>query len=227
MKKNILPIFIILFAIFATTLLPASFAQEKEATNSAEEPVNINLIKQRIQKSQIMGRQAGEKKHAVVGKVMRVTSEAVTIETTEAETLILPLSEAVLLNQKEEAISVDKIVIDSWLTALGYIDEDENFDPLYLIIATDSIMPKTQIITIGSITEITGKLLTISPRTSPETTTEFTITKTTNLEDSEGNEAEFDTFEEDMQVLVVGFSEDKINEASTIHSLAPKESNNE
>jgi len=239
MKKNIfktkinqqimrfLPWALILFAVFAVTFLPKSFAQESDATESGEETVNVDLIKQRLLKSQVMGRQAGEKKHAEVGKVLRVTSEAITIETTDAETIILPLDEALLLNQKEEAISVDKVVIDSWMTALGYTDSNENFDPLYLIVATETLLPKTQVVTIGSISEITSRMLTILPRISPETSTEFTITKTTELQDSDGNDATLNAFDEDMQALVVGFSEDDVNEATVIRSLAPKELNNE
>lgn len=222
-----LPWTLILFAVFAITFLPKSFAQESEATESSKEAVNVDLIKQRLLKSQVMGKQVGEKKHAEVGRVLRVTSEAITIETTDAETIILPLGEALLLNQKEEAIGVDKVVIDSWMTALGYMDSNKSFDPLYLIVATETLLPKTQVVTIGSISKITSKMLTILPRISPETSTEFTITKTTDFQDSDGNDASLNAFDEDMQVLVVGFSEDDVNEAAVIRSLAPKELNNE
>lgn len=207
-----------------------SFAQEEsenEASSSSSESVNVDLIKQRLAKSQVMGKQAGETKHAKVGKVTRANNEAITIEATSGETVILPLEKALLLNEKEEVIGVDKVVIDNWLTALGYLDESDNFTPTYLIVASDSLLPKNQVVTTGSISKISNKSFELSPRSDPDSTTNFVIIEKTEFQDADGNPIEVKDLDEDIQVLVAGFSESNINEAITVRSLAPKESSKE
>src|SRR5688572_26610361 len=78
----------VLSGFYAFLSLQQGHAQT--ATDSATE-INVDLIKERLQKSNVMGSQTDVKKHAVVGEVQRVTSEAITIKTTNGATNILPI----------------------------------------------------------------------------------------------------------------------------------------
>jgi hypothetical protein len=228
LKNHFLPVALamLIFAVAAGAVQNLSFAQvddeTKSATSSSNSAVNIDLIKQRLQKSQVMGRQAGDKKHALVGKIVRVTREAITIEITDGDTSIFPLSEILLLNQNEQAVNVDSVAIDSWATVLGYMSDDQNFEPMYILVAGESLQPKSQFISIGSISAITTKLLTIAPRNDPSGSVEISLVKATTFQNSVGEELTLKDFETDMQVLVVGLNgaNDSI-EGVTVRSLVP------
>lgn len=208
---------LVVVALSGSVLAP-SFAQN--ATDSANN-VNVDLIKERLQKSAVMGATDGTEKHALVGQVQRVTGEAITIETTEGSTTILPLTDVVLLNQEEEPITIDSVVIDSWVTALGYLTKETTFSPAYIIVAAESLQPRAQYVSIGSITKISSTLLTLAPRNDPNTTVDIDLLRSTDLQDAAGESVTHTDFEEDMQVLVVGYVDDDEFEARTVRSLAP------
>lgn len=196
------------------------------ATDSATE-INVDLIKERLQKSNVMGSQTDVKKHAVVGEVQRVTSEAITIKTTNGATNILPIQEVALLNEDEEAITVESFVIDNWATALGYIDEENAFVPHFIIAASSSLAPAEHYISLSTITSATTQKLTISPRNAPDESKDITISRDTTIEDSEGQVVAVSDLEEDLQILVVGIVEDDKITANTIRLLAPLSQENE
>lgn len=208
--------------LLSGAVLAPSFAQTATDSAQTQDEVNVELIKERLQKSSVMGTTIGDQKHALVGQVQRVTGEAITVLTTDGNTTILPLENVLLLNQEEETITVDTVVIDSWVTALGFLSEENTFTPAYITVAAESLQPVSQYVSIGSITEITSRQLTLAPRDNPSTTVEIDILRNTDFQDPSGESLAYTDFEADMQVLIVGFAaEDDEYEASTVRSLAP------
>jgi hypothetical protein len=225
-----------IFAIISITsalfFLPAStIVRAQENTNAQETAsesgslVSEELTK-RIQKVLVEKREQvkgaldsliGEKR-ATIGKITRITDEALTIQYQD-NTTIVPLSKTVLLLKNDKEIKVSEVVVENWITVLGTKDKT-TIDPEYLIVSTKSLLPQKQLVVLGNITKLEKNSVTLQPRdgTAPQT---ILFSKNVTVLSSDGEAAKVSDLTTDLTVLITGsMSEEKL-EASTIKSLAP------
>lgn len=213
---------IISFALllFVSTLSTSqtSFAQEaNEATTSASEKkidykaLLVNGVKN------VLG-SSSEKKEAVIGEVTRVTDETITLNSRYG-TRIISTEEVTSITKNDKDIKITDIAVENWITVLGKIIDD-NFTPVFLYVYSESILPKTQFVSIGTIIEITKNTITITPRSGAQDET-ISILTSTDFEDINGVEISLNNLEEDITILVSGYDNESKIEAKTIRSLAP------
>lgn len=220
LASSILICFVVLS--FANT---TSYAQESdnEATNSAsiESIKNIKeILKKNISSGAVQGALDNllNKKTATIGEVTRITDETITINN-RSGIQIIPIGDTHSITKDDKTIEVSDIAVENWVTVLGKI-KDDNFSPVFIYVHTESLQPKTQVIDIGTITEITSKTITITPR-SGESDKTVTILSSTDFEDLDGTEISLNDLEEDITILISGHKENNKISALTIKSLAP------
>ncbi len=211
--------------VSATQEISQATDQSDEASPSASPNVVREELNKRIQKKLEEGRDkvAGaldsflSEKRAIIGEVQRITDEALTIQHQDGTTII-PLSDQVTLLKNNKAIASSEIAVGNWATVLGN-RERSTVEPEYVLISVESLLPKQQIVLLGTVTKQARNSLTIQPRggEAPKT---IRITRSTAIQSSNGDEATITDLSTDITVLVAGFiSEDGID-ASTIRSLA-------
>ncbi len=160
-------------------------------------------------------------KKAVIGEVIRVTGETITIKNNNGQSII-PISKDTKLVRGNSEIKIDDIAVGSWATVMGAPEKEISFQPSYVLVSTTSLLPKQQLIVLGSIKEITRNSIIVQPRNN-ENEVEISIVAATDFQDSSGQEIRLADFEEDMAVLLTGFAAETENGkpvASTIRSLA-------
>ena len=221
-KLHILTLACLLFVstLALSNVRSAVYAQEKESTQSASLENIKKIIKENISKGTVRGAIDNllNRRTAIIGEVTRVTDETITI-TNATGTRIIPTDQTLLITREEKEIQKSEIAVENWATVLGKLTDD-TFSPVFLYIHTKSILPKTQYVTIGTITEITKNTITLIPRSQPEEKT-ITIVTTTDFETLDGSPAALKDLSEDITVLVSGYETDSKIEAATIRSLAP------
>jgi hypothetical protein len=199
----------------------------QETSETATTSATTQELKKRIEKiveekrEQVKGvidRLTSEKR-ARIGEVQRITDETITISHT-AGTSIIPLSERVKLIKDDKPVAVSDVSVGNWVVVMGS-QERTQIDPEYVIISTESLRPRSHIVLIGSITEISRTSLTLQPRSEGESPKTMTLVKNTTYQAANGTVAQFSEFSEDITVLVTGFITETGIEASTVRSLAP------
>ncbi len=141
----------------------------------------------------------------IVGQVERVSESTVGI-TTSKGSVIIPVDPTVELIKKAEAIKISDIEIENSIIALG-IQTGETFTPIKIIISSESILPKEQIVQIAAVTKITNQSLSIQAR-GTGSNHKFVLNDSTNYYDASDNEIESDDLFEEIQVLIAGYAEE-------------------
>lgn len=212
------------FFITNIAIIPQVYAQETNTKNEATQSASFENIKQIIKENIANSKVKGaidnllNRKIAIIGQVSRITDETVTI-TNRLGTRIIPLEDAISILKDGKPIQSSEIAVENWVTVLGKI-KDDDFSPVFVYVYTKSLLPKTQFVRIGTITQLTRNSITITPR-SGEADTIITITQTTDFEDLSGAEITLADLSEDLTVLVSGVEAESKVEATTIRSLAP------
>ncbi len=231
---------LILLVFFILTTLTATLIQQRvtaqilfsstasASSNENNEEVDetvTNNIKELVKETatKVRGVTDGGKK-AMIGEVQRITDEALTIRHNDGQQ-IFPLANALLMKDGQ-AIKVDEIAVDNWVTIMGTVN-DKTITPEFIVVSSESLRTDPQVVVLGTITEITRNSVTISPRDGSGER-EITVATTTELQDFQGNEALWSGFDVDMTILIVGFENETGNaRASTIKSLAPLKSDSD
>lgn len=205
------------FAQADTDLLDENDNENNQATSSA----TTEKLRERIEKivdekrDQIRGviDEFSEQKRGTIGQVTRLSEESVTI-TTKKTTEIIPVDDTVTLFKDGDEIELDEIAVDDWLVVMGII-VDDTFQPVRILVSSDSLRPDTPVVELGTITTIDDDELTISPRDQSDTFT-IEVTSSTAYQDIEGNEIELSDITEEMQALVVGFEDEDNQRSATL-----------
>ena len=230
MKKNLIRLILIfglLFLIGATTI-KAQTAESSDDTASSS--ATTSELKKRIEKvvvekrEQIKGvlQDLLSNKTGFIGEISRISEEAITVKSAE-NTTIIPIGDSLNLMQDGKPLELTSLEVGNWTIVLGNKD-GEGIESEYLLVSEETLRPKNQLVTLGSITNITRSSITVITRESEEEI-ELTISKATKFEDVEGEEATVTDFEKDLNVLVVATEDTTDWELQTIRSLAPFETN--
>jgi hypothetical protein len=221
----------LLILVMLMAIHPFAYAQETEAeATQASNSATLENIKQIIKDNLTSGAVRGaidnllNRKTAIYGEVTRVTGETISIAH-RLGTRIIPVNEAFLISKDDKEITISDIAVENWVTILGRI-KDDNFSPVFIYVYNESLLPKSQYVELGTITNITNKSINILPR-SNQTEQTITILNSTQFEDVDGDEISLSDLSEDITVLVSGHSSNTAVEALTIRSLAPISDNEE
>ncbi|MCA9369575.1 MAG: hypothetical protein H6774_02890 [Pseudomonadales bacterium] len=214
------------FAIHNLVQIYAQDDPTPTTSPTAETELTTEELKKRIEKAveekreQVQGviSEALNQKTATIGEVERISEESLTINHNDTATII-PLTDELTITKSSKVIEADAIAVGNWVVAIGTQDELDEFTPTQLRIFDATILPDPQTVNIGSITDISATAVTIESRKVGETTT-FTISQESEFQNQNGELLQRTSFEEDMQVLVVGStdSDDEV-QLKTMRSL--------
>lgn len=215
-KQTIMTVLIIL-----TFFIPVSVRAQQENSSSSA----ANSLKDRIEKA-VEKKETTEKKvrgssrqtRGFIGQITRVSQEALTIENSKG-TQIIPLEEQVNVTKDDKPIAIKDIAVDEWAVVMGFTANDDNFEPRKIIIKESQLMTDSQIVMLGTLIGYDNKSLTIRSR-QDQTDYKFELSRTTDIEDDQGEAVKFSQLFEEMQLLVVGLKEvDEDKETETIKTL--------
>lgn len=223
-------IFKTLAATLIITGLTAGVAQAQEATSSPQTTQNLKQRIERIveeKKDQIKGiiNNLDATKQGFIGQVTRISEETITIKTNKA-TKILPISNQVELLKGSTAIKLSDVAVDNWLVVMGVIEED-NFNPVRILVSADDIRPKTYTVFLGTISDSDRTSFTITPRDNPDSKIEVTTNNKTLFEDLKGEEIDRADIETETQALIIAFDDEGEKIAKRIRLLTTLDSGNE
>ncbi len=152
------------------------------------------------------------KRHGYIGEIQRITAEAITVKTTKG-VRIVSINDGVALTKANKTVPVDQVAVGDWAVIIGSMRDDE-LKPERIIVSSQSLRPKTQVVSLGSITELTATSLTLASRSNGQETT-FVLPKTVVYQDISGTPIKANQLSSDMQAFVVGQRPDD----STINAL--------
>lgn len=204
-------------------------AEGNNASDSATREEVTNNLKKIVEKAATRSQVKGvnsvlAQKHGFIGEVSRLSQEAITVKQ-NGDSRILPFSEDLTILQKGKVIEAEQIEVGNWVSVIG-TGTTEKFTPEYILVSTESLRPKDKMIAIGSLTEIGRNTITILQRGSAEER-EFSIVKTSKLENVDGSEIKLTDLEEDLSALVIAVqNDDEEWEVIRIRSITDVKSNN-
>lgn len=199
------------------------FAQEENSDNT---PTVTEKLKERIDKiveqrkdkvDQVLGELSNQKR-GYLGQVLRVSETTFSLNV-QGTTKIVPFDETVKLFKNAKEIKPENVAVDDWATVLGIFEDDE-ITPKRIEFTDKSPLPMAHLVELGSLKTIKAKTIEFQSRSGDVTKT-VVINNKTNIENSEGEDADLDQFTEEDQVLVVGYIDDDTAYATTIRALAP------
>ena len=224
--QKITSLFIVSLTMLYGVLTPVSiYAQTKtdSETQEASDSSSIENIKKIIKDNLNSGLVRGtidnlmNRKVALIGEVSRVTDEAITV-TNRLGTRIIQVTDVLSITKDGKNIEITDVAVENWILVLGKITDD-NFTPVFIEVNEDTLRPKEQFISIGTVTQITATKITIDPRNS-DSEEEISLVTNTTYENSNGEEINKSLITQDITVLVTGYIDDGVMEAATVHSLA-------
>ncbi len=196
--------------------------------NEASESSTTSNLKDRIEKIVEEKKDSIEatlaeistQKKGYVGEVVRVTKETLTIEN-KTGTVIIPFDDQLKLIKKQKAITPDDIAVGDFVTVIGSL-KDDTLMPERLIVV-DKLMPKRQIVNLGTIKEVSAKTITVVAR-ADQSEQNFNLDTKTKYFDLEGEKIAQKLLTKDIQCLVVGYEDsDKKLIATTVKILTTAE----
>lgn len=220
----------ILVLALALASATSQFAQAQSPTaTESTSTTTTKSLKERIQKvvqensDRIKGviDDLSARKRGFVGQVQRLTEEAVTIRSVKGSEII-PIAQssaesAVVILKNGREIKLDQVAVDDWVVVQGFM-EDEAFSARYIQVLSESPRPDELTARLGTLEEITTRDVTVLPRNS-QTSVTYSIDRTTEYQDLNGNEILASQIDESAQVFVVGFEEEDGKAAVIIRTL--------
>lgn len=225
MKLPVLKLLLLLSFVLANIEIKTVHAEESTPSSATTE--TTQELKRRIEKAveekreQIKGALQGiaADQKGFIGEVQRVTDEAITVKSND-QTTIIPISENIDLSRKNSAIKIGDVAVGNWAVVIGKESSTGVFSPEKVVVSTETLQPKPQVIVIGSIDAITTKDVTVTSRLNGQKYA-FTISKDSQSENNDGTTIPIRTFKKDLQVLLVGVEGEATTELKTIRALAP------
>jgi hypothetical protein len=158
-------------------------------------------------------------RRAMVGEVIRVSDEAITVKTRKT-TLIIALTNQVALFKKNQPTKVSDIAVGDWAIAVGTMNND-SFQPDRVYLTSTSLEPKPKMVIVGTLNEVTRTNVTVTPRNATQNPTTLLITKATVYQDMNGNTLAAKNFKPDSPVLVLGAKTNDQLQLTVIRLLTP------
>lgn len=218
-----------LFLLMSSQVVAATTPASKSASNNASpsaSPEETTLeLKKRIEKvveekrDQIKGVISNllSDKKGFLGEVSRLSGEALTIKRQNGDTIILPLTEKIIILKANKKITAEDIEVGNTVTIVGYESNDQ-FMPEFILVST-AARPKSKQVLLGTITAIARGKFTIKARGAEEEKVYIIPTKA-KFENVDGATLKVTDFDEDIAVLVIATENDKNQlELSTIRAL--------
>ncbi len=207
-----------------TTTTDSAQTETTETEETLEETTerNIKQVKKYLDLEKVKGVLSNHPTHhGIVGEVQRLNDDALTFENTQGKTILAINEDEVDITKKGAAQKLSDIAVGNWVTVLGY-QEAEDFTPRIIFVDTTSPRPDTQLVALGMITDISSKTVSITDRATNEERV-LTLTKNSDIEDSDGEKASIDDFDVDINVLIVATTADgeKDFKIKTMRSLVP------
>jgi len=187
-----------------------------EATDSSD--ISTQEIKKRIEKALIEEKlNSKSNRKGYVGEITRITDDTLTIQTID-KTHIIPLADTdIVITKKNSRIAVGDIAVGNWAIVLGELQDDQ-VQAKRIIVSEGSLRPRSQKVFIGSLVSITGQKIAFTRR-GENTPTEFTLSKTTSIEDADGTTLTQKKLEDEVNYLVIALEEDNKTELVAIRSM--------
>lgn len=158
-----------------------------------------------------------------IGQVQRVSEEAITVKTQKG-TQIIPYNQNVDLRKNGKAITIGDVAVDDWVVVLG-ITESDTFMPKRIMVSGTSLRPRDHRVYMGSIAALTKSQIKIVKRSDGQDLS-MTLTEDTKFEDQHGETIKSTELSEDIQVMVIGYQDDKGQTVTLIRALAPLDQSN-
>jgi len=223
--KNITQLITLLLCSLVVSLANPGQSFAQDSTNSANPTETTRQLKERIQrivdekKDQIKGviDDLSQQRTGFIGEVQRVTEESITINNQHG-TRILPIDDQVTLRRNNNDIEISEIAVGDWLVVMG-VEADDAFVPLRILASSTSLRPRSHVVALGSIADISRNSLTLLSRTGEEV--EFVTNTNTSFQDNDGEEVLVSEFVEEMQVIVVGYEDKDDKILTVVRTLAP------
>lgn len=227
MKKNIITFFIV-FALMSVTAqstfaLTATKSASPTATSSGA--LNEEIIKQntidRIQK--ILDEKSEKasqalKKRAFVGKVLRVTTESLSIETLRGEQNVkVSAKSTVLLFPKMQSLQLSDIEIGGFAIVMGYINSDDVLEAKRILVVQTPLFPVKKKVMIGRVIDLSTTVLSLKLRNNEEE--KISVSKKTIYLDSQGETLKRTEIEDNVEVIAIRLNGDDASSSASVVRL--------
>lgn len=217
-------VLITLLLVGLIVVLPVQAVEQIEAQTATAAGETTQKLKERIEKiieekrDQIEGTidQLTQRKRGFIGQVTRVSEESLTVRTQKGVEII-PLSSDVQLLKKNRPLKISEVVVGDWTIVMGIIEQDA-FVARRILISTESLRPRTHFIALGTILSLGANTAQVQSRQGEVLT--LSLSRSTSYQDNEGETIRKTALSEQMQVLVVGYEDDKGKTALILRSLA-------
>lgn len=201
------------------TLNPDDLDTDKTATvNQNLKRMIDKVVEQNKEKVQARLQEIGSRRRGFVGEIKNIREGAITLRT-KLGTQIIPTDQGVEMFKANKPITVDKISVGDWAVVIGATKDDEFIAETIEFLAS-SPQPDTQIVQLGTITELKKTSVTFQSRKNEETKT-YTLTKNMLFQDYEGKKATAAQFSTNTQALLIAQENETGLKALIIRALAP------
>jgi len=207
-NKKIFNLLLIILTIAVLFLGNSVLAQEEATAEDEVNPATTEALKDRIEKAVEEQTDntgytttASQTKRGFVGRVERVSEEAITLSTNKGPHIV-PLNDQPQLIKNNKTLAVKDISIEDSALILGYQEKDA-FTPMKILILTQDYAPQAQLVAVGSLTSIDTKTITLTSRKDNQEL-QIVVNSNTQYLDGDDNAISKNDLFEDMQIIVVG-----------------------
>lgn len=202
---------IISLAVFFLLLSPLT-VQAQTATDSATPSPEITTqnLKERIErvvqekKEAIKGAidRLGTQKRGFIGEIQRISEETLSVKTSKGIRIVALSDPNITILKNQKAITIENISVGDWVVAMGFAEEDGTFTPRRLLISSQTLRPKDFRVELGTLVNIGKTTITLNSR-KDSTNIEYTLEKSSVIQDIQGDEITLKEVTTDLQALVV------------------------
>ena len=158
------------------------------------------------------------KKRAFVGKVSRVTTESLSIETLRGEQNVkVSLKSTVLLFPKMQSLQLSDIEIGGFAIVMGYINSDDVLEAKRILVVQTPLFPMKKKVTIGRVIDLSTTMLSLKLRNNEEE--KIPVTKKTVYVDSQGESLKRTEVEDNAEVIVIRPNADDASASASVVRL--------
>ncbi len=207
---------LILTTVTVTHAFAATHSAELDNSNidEKEETIQENL-KERVQKaaqqtSEVAGKIRGvldsRKKYGFLAVIQRVSENTLTVNTLQG-VQILTLGDQTTILKNQKPLELSEIEIENGAVIMGYMLDDETFEPRRILITDESLRPFPKNVELATIQEIGRSSLTMITRQGNEK--QIDLTRNTKYQDNQGEEIEKSLLAENQSVLTISSPTDE------------------
>lgn len=227
MKKYIVTCFIVLTLMGITTQSAFALIATKSASPTATSSgaANEEVIKQntidRIQK--IIDEKSEKasqalKKRAFVGKVSRVTTESLSIETLRGEQNVKVSSKStVLLFPKMQPLQLSDVEIGGFAIVMGYMNSDDVLDAKRILVVQTPLFPPKKKVFVGRVIDLSATTLSLKLRNNDEE--KIAVSKKTKYLNSQGELIKRTDIDDNAEVVAIRLNADDASASASVVRL--------